>query len=200
MASSKEADCIVEINDVPGGPAGFELAAKFCYGINFELAIENIAIARCVAEYLEMTEDYAARNLIVRTEAYLTEVGLNSLPGAIRILQSSESLIPVADDVKLITRCVDAIAFIVTKESQVSISASADGSSEGLGSYSSSSSSLVDWWAEDLIILGISTFQRVLLAMIFRGFNKYALGSIVTLYAQKCLQDLVTSLILTHPN
>ncbi|KAB2617587.1 hypothetical protein D8674_013456 [Pyrus ussuriensis x Pyrus communis] len=37
----------------------FKLAAKFCYGINFEISIENIAMLRCVVEYLLMTQDYA---------------------------------------------------------------------------------------------------------------------------------------------
>lgn len=202
LSNSKEAAShVVKINDVPGGPEGFELAAKFCYGINFGLSIENIAKARCVAEYLEMTEDYAVGNLVARTEAYLNKVGLNSLAGAISILQSSESLLPVAENVKLITRCVDAIAFIVTKESQISLSTSLECSSEGLDSSSSSLCHIkeaVDWWAEDLIVLSIYTFQRVLFAMISRGFNKFALGPIVVLYAHKFLRDLVRPLILNH--
>lgn len=200
ISNSKKAAYVVKINDVPGGPEGFELAAKFCYGINFKLSTENIAMARCVAEYLEMTEDYAVGNLVARTEAYLKEVGLNSLACAVSILKSSESLLPVAENVKLITRCVDTIAFIVTKESQYSFSTSIESSSEGLDSSSSSFGHIkevVDWWAEDLIVLSIHTFQRVLLAMISRGFNKYAIGPILTLYANKCFQDLVRSLILT---
>lgn len=193
ISNSKKAAYVVKINDVPGGPEGFELAAKFCYGINFKLSTENIAMARCVAEYLEMTEDYAVGNLVARTEAYLKEVGLNSLACAVSILKSSESLLPVAENVKLITRCVDTIAFIVTKESQYSFSTSIESNSEGLDSSSSSFGHIkevVDWWAEDLIVLSIHTFQRVLLAMISRGFNKYAIGPILTLYANNCFQDL----------
>ncbi|PWA58895.1 SKP1/BTB/POZ domain, NPH3 domain protein [Artemisia annua] len=193
ISNSKKAAYVVKINDVPGGPEGFHLAAKFCYGINFELSTENIAMARCVAEYLEMTEDYAVGNLVLRTEAYLKEVGLNSLACAVSILKSSESLLPVAENVKLITRCVDSIALLVTKESQYCFSTSIESSSEGLDSSSSSFGHLkevVDWWAEDLIVLSIHTFQRVLLAMISRGFNKYAIGPILTLYANKCFQDL----------
>ncbi|XP_071694094.1 BTB/POZ domain-containing protein SR1IP1-like isoform X2 [Rutidosis leptorrhynchoides] len=189
-------DHVVKINNVPGGPEGFELAAKFCYGINFELSIENIAKARCVAEYLEMTEDIAVGNLVTRTESYLNEVGLNSLSGAVSILQSSERLLPVAENVKMITRCVDAIAYMVMKESQISLATSLACSSEGLGSSSSSLCQLkdaADWWAEDLIVLNIHTFQRVLLAMISRGFNKFSLGPIVTHYAQKFLRDLEIS-------
>ncbi|KVI02691.1 BTB/POZ fold [Cynara cardunculus var. scolymus] len=127
--SLHKADHLVEINDIPGGPKGFELAAKFSYGINFELTFDNIAMVRCVAEFLEMTEDYAVGNLVARTEAYLNEVGFRTLAGAVSILQSSESLLPMAENVKLITRCVDAIALIITTESQSSLSTSIDFSS-----------------------------------------------------------------------
>ncbi|XP_024974619.1 BTB/POZ domain-containing protein SR1IP1-like [Cynara cardunculus var. scolymus] len=190
MSNSREADHLVEINDIPGGPKGFELAAKFSYGINFELTFDNIAMVRCVAEFLEMTEDYAVGNLVARTEAYLNEVGFRTLAGAVSILQSSESLLPMAENVKLITRCVDAIALIITTESQSSLSTSIDFSSNGLDSSSSSLKGVVDLWAEDLTLLKMHTFQRVLLAMISRGFEKYALGPILTYYAQKRLQDL----------
>ncbi|KAE8695031.1 BTB/POZ domain-containing protein [Hibiscus syriacus] len=82
VSESNDADLsVIEIPDVPGGSDAFEFAAKFCYGINFEISTENIALLRCVAEYLEMTEDYAVGNLVGRTEAYLNEMALKSLAG-----------------------------------------------------------------------------------------------------------------------
>ncbi|CAI9264174.1 unnamed protein product [Lactuca saligna] len=177
---------VIEIHDVPGGPEGFELAAKFCYGINFELSTENISIVRCVSEFLEMTEDYAIGNLVTRSEAYLDEVALKTLAGAVIILQSSVNLLPMAEKVKLITRCVDTIAYIVTKESEFCSSRSKD----NLVSSSSHLKGIVDWWVEDLIVLRIDIFQRVLLAMISRGFKQNELGPILMLYAEKCLQGL----------
>ncbi|KAK1433132.1 hypothetical protein QVD17_10038 [Tagetes erecta] len=192
VSESKENDgLVVEIPDIPGGSEGFELAAKFCYGINFELSTENIAMVRCVAEYLEMTEDYAIGNLVTRSESYLNEVGLKTLAGAVSILQSSANFLPMAEKVRLVNQCIDAIAYIVTKESQFPSSGSAEGA---LVPSSSSSSShpkaVLDWWAEDLIVLRIDIFQRVLLAMISRGFKQYALGPILMLYAQNCLRGL----------
>ncbi|KAL7604054.1 BTB/POZ domain-containing protein SR1IP1-like [Lactuca sativa] len=173
---------VIEIPDVPGGPEGFELAAKFCYGINYEFSTKNISLVRCVSEFLEMTEDYAIGNLVKRSEAYLNEVALKTLSGAITILQSSINLLPMAEKVKLITRCIDTIAYIVTKESEFCLG--------DLASSSSNLKAIVDWRAEDLIVLRIDVFQRVLLAMISRGFKQYALGPILMLYAQKCLQGL----------
>ncbi|KAD4888235.1 hypothetical protein R6Q59_034687 [Mikania micrantha] len=194
VSDSKDIDgLVVEIPDIPGGSEGFELAAKFCYGINFELSTGNIAMVRCVAQYLDMTEDYAIGNLVTRSESYLNEVGLKTLAGAVSILQSAADLLPMAEQLRLINRCIDTIAFIVTKESQFPSSSVADGalvSSSSSSSLSSHPKAVVDWWAEDLIVLRIDIFQRVLLAMISRGFKQYALGPILMLYAQKCLRGL----------
>ncbi|KAE8704869.1 Detected protein of unknown function [Hibiscus syriacus] len=90
VSESNDADLsVIEIPNVPGGADAFELIAKFCYGINFEISTENIVMLRCAAEYLEMTKDYAVGNLVGRTEAYLNEVVLNSLSGAVSVLHVS---------------------------------------------------------------------------------------------------------------
>ncbi|KAF7828640.1 BTB/POZ domain-containing protein SR1IP1 isoform X1 [Senna tora] len=186
VSESSEADVpnpIIELSDIPGGAEAFELAAKFCYGINFEMTIENIAMLRCVAEYLEMTEDYSVGNLVGRTDAYLNEVALKSLAGAVSILQKSEKLLPIAERAKLVSRCIDAIAFIACKESQFCSTRRSTSSTEGVVS-----STVVEWWAEDLIVLRIDIFQRVLIAMMARGFKQYAIVPILMLYAQKSLR------------
>ncbi|KAI3519386.1 hypothetical protein L1887_08445 [Cichorium endivia] len=174
LSDPKNADLsTVEIPDVPGGPEGFELAAKFCYETNIELSIYNIAMARCVAEFLEMTEEYATGNLVSITESYLNESGFKNLSGAVSILQSSANLLPISEKVKLIDRCIDTIALMVTDDDLDSLS-----------------KSVVDWWAEDLIVLRIDIFKRVLLALVSRGFKQFALGPVLMLYAQKCLRGL----------
>ncbi|GJV00239.1 putative reverse transcriptase domain-containing protein [Tanacetum coccineum] len=83
---------------------------------------------------------------------------------------------------------IDTIAFIVTKESHFSPSGGTTGALITSTSSSSQPKPVVDWWAEDLIVLRFDIFQRVLLAMISRGFKQYVLGPILMLYAQKCLR------------
>lgn len=192
VSESSDADLsVIEVHDVPGGAEAFELAAKFCYGINFEISTENIAMLRCVAEYLEMTEDYSVGNLVGRAEAYLNEVALKSLAGAVTILHLSEALLPMAEKVKVVSRCIDAIAYIACKESQFSMSGRVESGTDLLNSsLVSHPKHIVDWWAEDLIVLRIDIFQRVLIAMMARGFKQYALGPILMLYAQKSLRGL----------
>ncbi|XP_057531027.1 BTB/POZ domain-containing protein SR1IP1-like [Amaranthus tricolor] len=190
ISESNDSDgCKIEIRDIPGGTDAFELATKFCYGINFEIDTENIAMLRCVAEYLEMTEEHAVGNLVGRTEAFINEVALKSLSSCVSILLTSETLLPVAEEVKLVSRCVDAIAFLACKDSQFSGTIRVEGGN---------SSSLVPqqkpvveyWWAEDLTVLRIDMFQRILIAMTARGFKQYALGPLLMLYAQKSLRGL----------
>ena len=157
----------IELHDCPGGAEAFELAAMFCYGINFEIDMKNIAMLRCAAEYLVMTEEYAVGNLVGRSEAYINEVALKSLSGAVSVLHMSQSLLPTAEKVKLVSRCIDAIAIVACKDTH--------------------------WWAEDLTVLRIDIFQRVLVAMMSRGYKHYSLGPVLMLYAKKSLRGLVRS-------
>ncbi|GAB2231779.1 hypothetical protein Droror1_Dr00010791 [Drosera rotundifolia] len=187
ISESTDDDLVsIDIPDVPGGAPAFELAMKFCYGVNFEISMENIALLRCVAEHLEMTEEYAVGNLVGRTEAYLAEVAFKSLSGAISVLHSSENLLPVAEEVKLVSRCIDAIAYLVCKDNQFAMPIE--------GVHTPHHKPIVDWWAEDLTLLRINFFQRVLVAMMARGLKQYALGPILMLYAQKSLRGLVRPL------
>ncbi|CAA2958493.1 Hypothetical predicted protein [Olea europaea subsp. europaea] len=146
---------------------------------------------RCVAEYLEMTEDYAFENLVSRTEAYVNEVALKSLSGAVSILHSSQNLLPIAEEVELVSRCIDTIAFVACKDSEFRTPRRAErGTNDLMSSTAPNAKPLVDWWAEDLTVLRIDFFQRVLIAMAARGYKQYALGPLLMLYAQKSLRGL----------
>ncbi|CAF1922167.1 unnamed protein product [Brassica napus] len=166
-----------------------ELTTKFCYGINFDMSTENIAMLRCASEYLEMTEEHSVENLVSRSEAYLNEVALKSLSSAITVLHKSEELLPIAERVKLVSRCIDAIAYMTCQESQFCSPTSNNSNSEVV-----SKQPVVDWWAEDLTVLRIDSFQRVLIEMMARGFKQYGLGPVLMLYAQKSLRGLVSFL------
>ncbi|XP_020576690.1 BTB/POZ domain-containing protein At5g67385 [Phalaenopsis equestris] len=180
----------IEIPDIPGGSEAFELAVKFCYGINFEINTENVAMLRCASEFLEMTEEVSVGNLLSRTEAYFEEVVLISLSGSVTVLHKSEELLPMAEKVKLVSRCIDAIAYLACSNSQFSTSSKADSSHESLSSSTSQTRAIMDWWAEELIVLRIDTFQRVLMALKSRGFKQHALGPVIMLYAQNSLRGL----------
>lgn len=118
IAESKEADLArIDLSDIPGGPEIFEKAAKFCYGVNFEITIHNAAALRCAAEYLQMTDNYCDGNLAARTDDFLAQVALTSLSGAVLVLKSCQQLLPYAENVNIVQRCVDVISCKVTAES-----------------------------------------------------------------------------------
>lgn len=58
------------IKDFPGGPGAFEMVAKYCYGIDIELTVDNIAYVYCASRVLRVSE------LEKLTEAFMTEVVL----------------------------------------------------------------------------------------------------------------------------
>jgi len=100
----------IDLSDIPGGSATFEKAAKFCYGVNFEITVHNVAALRCAAEYLQMTDKYCENNLANRTDDFLNQVALSNLSGAVIVLKTCDDLLPMALDLNIIQRCVDVIS------------------------------------------------------------------------------------------
>lgn len=120
-------------------------------------------------------------------ENSLQEVALTQITSAITVLHKSEALLPMAERVKLISRCIDSIAYMTCSDQQLG---------QSLNEVNSNSSGfnpkpIVDWWADELTVLQIDIFQRVLVAMKARGFKEHAFGPLVMLYAQKSLRSLV---------
>lgn len=104
----------IDLSDIPGGTEAFDRAARFCYGVNFEITVHNIAALLCAAEYLEMTKEHGEASLAMRTEEFLEKAALKTLPGAVAVLRSCEELLPFADEIGLVQRCVDVIGLKVS--------------------------------------------------------------------------------------
>ncbi|GMJ01613.1 hypothetical protein like AT3G08570 [Hibiscus trionum] len=176
----------LELVDFPGGPQTFELAMKFCYGMNFEITTANAALLRCAAEYLEMTEDYREENLIARTEVYLNEVVVHSLEKCVEVLCTCETLPPIAEELGITNRCVDAIAMNACKEQLVSglSGLDCDGESTEL------KSGCLEWWIEDLSVLGIDYYHKVIIAMDRIGVRPDSIVESLMHYAQTSLKGI----------
>lgn len=206
VAEAKELDLSrMALPDMPGGSEAFEMAAKFCYGIPFEIGVANVAVLRCAAEYLEMSEEYSVGNLIHRSESYLNDTLMNgSLAMCVKILQTCESLLPVAEDLDIVSRCIESAASKACKEqvarslsqSEFSSSSSRLDSNDSLASNStprkkSAAEAALASWAEELSALRIDFFQRVLAAMRSRGLRYDCLGGAIVHYAQQSLKGLI---------
>ncbi|XP_073270566.1 root phototropism protein 2-like [Primulina huaijiensis] len=174
IIESKEADLTrINLSDIPGGPEIFEKTAKFCYGVNFEITVHNVAALRCAAEYLQMTDKYCDGNLAGRTEDFLSQVALTSLSGALVVLKSCQNLLPMAEDLKIVQRCVEIASAKACVEANFP------------------SRSPPNWWTEELTILDISFFQKIIASMKSRGAKGLTLACAIITYAERSLSDLV---------
>ncbi|KAL0914606.1 hypothetical protein M5K25_014969 [Dendrobium thyrsiflorum] len=176
----------LEFFNVPGGFFAFELAAKFCYGMNFEIQTSNVANLRCIGEYLEMTEDYREGNLIAQTETYMNDIVLQSIEKSIEVLCACSSLLPMAEEVGVINRCIDAIAAIASKEQLVCGLARL----ECNGGSGKLDMDCQDWWVEDLSALSINHYQRVIAAMRRAGVRSDSITASLIHYAHTCLKGI----------
>lgn len=162
VAEHRDADISrVELLNLPGGAESFELAAKFCYGINFEITSANVAQLCCVSDYLEMTEEFSKDNLGSRAEEYLESVVCKNLEMCVEVLQQCENLLPLADELKIVSRCIDAIASKACAEQIASSFSRLEYSSSGRLHTNKQAKCEGDWWIEDLSVLRIDLYQRV---------------------------------------
>lgn len=175
----------IELLNLPGGTEAFELAAKFCYAINFEITPLNVAQLLCISDYLEMTEEYSKDNLWSRTEEYLESVVCKNLEMCIEVLQQCEKLLPLADELKIADRCIEAVASKACVEQIASSFSRLEYSSSGRLHMSKPIKSDPDWWIQDLSNLRVDMYERVVTAMKFRGVRPESIGASLMNYAQK---------------
>ncbi|KAF3615419.1 Coleoptile phototropism protein 1 [Capsicum annuum] len=190
----------VSLDDLPGGSEAFELAAKFCYGIAVDLTATNISSLRCAAEYLEMTEDLEEGNLIFKTEAFLSYVVLSSWRDSILVLKSCERLSPWAENLQIVRRCSESIAWkacanpkgIKWQYTGKPSSVSSPKWNEMKDSSPSRNQQVPpDWWFEDVSTLRIDHFVRVITAIKVKGMRHELIGAVVMHYAARWLPGLI---------
>lgn len=181
----------INLSSVPGGPEAFELAAKFCYGVNVEITLSNVAKLRCIAHFLEMTEELAEKNLETRTETYLKENVFSKISNSISILHSCESLVPVSEDINLVNRLVTAITNVVCKEQLTSGLSKLEHDFPSKPNQIKEMETPSDWWGKSLTLLNLDFFQRVLSAMKSKGLKQDMISRILINYAHNSLQGLV---------
>ncbi|KAL8214899.1 hypothetical protein R6Q57_004848 [Mikania cordata] len=177
----------LNLQNLPGGPESFELAAKFCYGLNVEINLTNVAKLRCTSHFLEMTEEFADKNLEFRTETFLKETVLPNILNSITVLQHCEGLLPVSEDINLVGRIITAIANNACKE-QLTCGLSKLESNYHLKPVSQPESE--NWWGKSMTMLSLEFFQRVLTSVKTKGLKQDMIANILMNYAHNSLQGL----------
>ncbi|KAG2319125.1 hypothetical protein Bca4012_054619 [Brassica carinata] len=177
----------IEIAEIPGGPASFEICAKFCYGMTVTLNAYNVVAARCAAEFLEMHETVEKGNLVYKIEVFLNSSILQTWKDSIIVLQTTRALSPYAEELKLTGRCLDSIASkasIDTSKVEWSYTYS---KKKNLDNGSRRPHAVPrDWWVEDLCDLHIDLYKRVITTIEARGrVSADVIGEALHAYAIK---------------
>ncbi|KAJ6805488.1 BTB/POZ domain-containing protein NPY2-like [Iris pallida] len=177
-AIDEETNDEIDISDIPGGPTAFEICAKFCYGMTVTLNAYNVVAARCAAEYLEMHETLEKGNLIYKIEVFLNSSIFRSWKDSIIVLQTTKSLLPWSEDLKVVSHCIDSIASRASIDpSEVEWSytynrrklPSENGLDAQWNGVRKQQSVPKDWWVEDLCELEIDSYKRVIMAIRIKG-------------------------------
>ncbi|XP_043696084.1 BTB/POZ domain-containing protein NPY1-like [Telopea speciosissima] len=193
----------VRMVDFPGGPKAFEICAKFCYGMTVTLSAYNVATARCAAEYLEMTEDVDRGNLVFKIEVFLNSSIFRSWKDSIIVLQTTKSLLPWSEDLKVVGRCIDSIASKTSVDpSNVTWSYTYNRKSAVTDQISESGARLQqkfvpkDWWVEDICELDIDLYKRVMFTVRSKGrMSADVISEALRAYAIRWLPDSLDALV-----
>ncbi|XP_065872063.1 BTB/POZ domain-containing protein NPY2 [Euphorbia lathyris] len=195
----------VDISDIPGGPAAFEICAKFCYGMIVTLNAYNVIGARCAAEYLGMNEIIEKGNLTYKIDVFLSSGIFRSWKDSIVALQTTRPLLPLCEELKLMSNCVDAVASRACVDiSKVDWSYSYNRKKlpEENGHDPNATNGMrnravpKDWWVEDLCDLDIDLYKRVIVAIKLRAIlSNDVIGEALKAYAYRRLQGLSKGVI-----
>ncbi|KAL7614703.1 BTB/POZ domain-containing protein NPY4 [Lactuca sativa] len=190
----------IDLHEIPGGPGGFEICAKFCYGMTVTLNAYNVVVARCAAEYLEMHEIVDKGNLVYKTEVFLDSSIFRTWKDSIIVFQTTKSLLLTSssDELKIVNRCLDSIASKASMDPckiewsyTYNRTKSENGNETPL--YNGVRKQVMvpkDWWVEDLCELPVDLYKKVITTI--RGKGKVSLdvlGESLKAYTQRRLKN-----------
>ncbi|XP_050281628.1 BTB/POZ domain-containing protein At3g44820 [Quercus robur] len=188
------------LEEFPGGPDSFLIAVKFCYGVRVELTPRNIVVVYCVADYLEMTDEYGEGNLISKSESFFHKNILRNWKDCILALQSSEPVMSRAEKLQILSKCFNALSMMVCTDPSLFGwpmmmygSLQSPGGSilwNGINTGARIRSSESDWWFEDISYLSVSLFEKLMKTMEAKGIRPENLAGATMYYARKYLPGL----------
>lgn len=192
---------VMSLEEFPGGADTFFVTVKFCYGGRIELTARNVVITYCAADYLEMKDEYGDDNLLSKVESFFHNNVLKNWKDCILALQSCESIIPRADKLQIISRCLNSLSVMVCTDPSLFGwpmlmygSLQSPGGSilwNGINTGARIQSSIEsDWWFEDISYLGVHLFVRLIHTMEARGIKPKNLAGAIMYYCRKYLPGL----------
>ncbi|KAM1043646.1 hypothetical protein PS2_034617 [Malus domestica] len=205
VANSNESNTgEIYISDIPGGPAAFEICAKFCYGMTVTLNAYNVVVSRCAAEYLGMHESIEKGNLIYKIDVFLSSSIFRSWKDSIIVLQTTKSLLPISEELKLVSHGIDSIATKACMDiskvdwsytynrKKIQEENGNDPNWNGVRNRPVPK----DWWVEELCELEIDLYKRVLANIKTKGvLSGEVIGEALKAYAYRRLPGFSKGMI-----
>ncbi|KAM0829196.1 hypothetical protein ACQ4PT_067033 [Festuca glaucescens] len=198
--------CTVHLDDLPGGPLAFELAAKFCYDVRFELNAANVAPLRCAAEHLGMAGE---GNLVDHAESFFLRDVLGIWDATVRALQTCDGadgdVLPLAEDLLLVPRCIESLASKACADPTLfgwpmvenyTARSSVDGAAappvmwNGICTSGKPRSPGAGWWYRQASSLRLPVYKRLISEMRSRGMSPEGIAGSLTHYARRHLSGL----------
>ncbi|KAE8710101.1 BTB/POZ domain-containing protein [Hibiscus syriacus] len=171
-------DSIIELNDFPGGPDGFEQVSRFCYNHGrVEITVSNVSLLYCCAFFLGMTEKASTNNLLKQTEKFFEGMFYWSWNDIIMSLRSCEPFFSYADSYGLIQKLIFALLAKFAQNSDMNFIASSSSSSSPETSFgfrfsstskaspdpaSPCTKSGKDWWFDELTNLSPKIIEKII--------------------------------------
>ncbi|QCD76952.1 hypothetical protein DEO72_LG1g574 [Vigna unguiculata] len=188
--------CVLQLHDVPGGAKTFEDITSFCYGVKIEITSLNVVSLRCAAEYLQMTEEYGEGNLVAQTETFLNEI-FSNWPDSIKALETCEEVQPFAEDLHVVSRCIDSLAMKACSDPNLlswPVAArnykqnQADNHALWNGISTDTRSSQSDyWWFYDVSLLSLPFYKRLIMAIEAKGMKSDVVAASLIYYLRRFL-------------
>ncbi|KAH8944239.1 hypothetical protein BDL97_13G098800 [Sphagnum fallax] len=141
-----------------------------------------------------MSEDYGRANLCERSDLYISQVALQGWEDTLTVLHHCESLSPHAEQLHIVSRCIDSLAFLACTELLDPVERgnrpegrSVDGRfwNNFRVSTRDLSSSCHDWWMPDLIQLPHHLFFRSIVAIRRQGMQEKYVGQVLVKFADR---------------
>lgn len=172
-----------QINGFPGGPLGFELAARFCYNRGEVVPMitpSNLPLLHSSATFLEMDEDAAECNLLHQADTFLDGLFYWTWSDVLASLKACEPLFSCVQASGLLDKLLSSLLVKIAAansdaaySNNIGASSSSSSSSPDVVRFSSStktpdsvkSGSGKAWWFDDLTTLSPSIIEKMFKVM-----------------------------------
>ncbi|XP_050148426.1 BTB/POZ domain-containing protein NPY2-like isoform X2 [Malus sylvestris] len=164
----------------------------------------NVVVSRCAAEYLGMHESIEKGNLIYKIDVFLSSSIFRSWKDSIIVLQTTKSLLPISEELKLVSHGIDSIATKACMDiskvdwsytynrKKIQEENGNDPNWNGVRNRPVPK----DWWVEELCELEIDLYKRVLANIKTKGvLSGEVIGEALKAYAYRRLPGFSKGMI-----